>query len=295
MRTAWILVFLFGCGGGFDGYDESSGSTDDMAFFAPYASAAAAYANGIEPIYVAGLSGQDTMCPSAVTDGDTSTYTGDCTDDNGNVWVGSAIATMGSTDVPARVEYHGFGYSGAVDGCAGKTGNVQWDGTFDAPGDASHIDFTVDLTFEVHSFDADHGCAAQDQSLGFSYDGTMDLTSPGGNDINTFAGSGKVGASGHGFATTSTDGEVVDTGTCGNEAMSGTTTITAGGHEAVITYDGATDCSTDHTVTWTYDGADQGELTGVSCSAGGGSSGALLILGALLFIRRRGTARRRSR
>lgn len=63
---------------------------------------------------------------------------------------------------------------------------------------------------------------------------------------------------------------------CTDEALSGTTTINAGSHTIDVSYDGQTDCDTTHTVRWTFDGADQGELAGSSCSAGGGSSGALV-------------------
>jgi MYXO-CTERM domain-containing protein len=287
MRHSWFLLgLLVGCGGGGGSldYPDSAGTQGDMQVWAKNASAASVYAQSLIPLVTSSLGSQNSMCPSIVDDGTTQTYTGGCTDDNGNDWVGSAIVTAGSNPMsPGHIEYDGFGFSSAVDGCAGKRSQSVWNGTLDESGDASHIDFTSNVTVDADGFDSTT-CAEIVDSVGISYHGTIEITGPSDSQVQTYAGSGEIGAQSRGKVSASTDSEVVDSSVCSTEAASGTTTISASGHTAVITYDGATKCDQSSTVTWTYDGADQGELTGVSCSTGGGGAGWLVVLGAAGFV-----------
>ncbi len=90
--------------------------------------------------------------------------------------------------------------------------------------------------------------------------------------------------------------QVFDEAICVSEALSGFTRV-RGESEAVFTYDGATDCDEDSTVTWTLDGEPQGELSGVSCAVGrlpGSRGPAALVLGGLFALAWRGRRRRRS-
>ena len=104
---------------------------------------------------------------------------------------------------------------------------------------------------------------------------------------------GSAGSQSSGAIGLSTDNEDFNKVTCPYEASAGSTTITGGGHTAVITYDGATDCSTSSTVTWTYDGIDRGTLFGVFCdvadlgtSSVAGAVGVAGLLAGMLGMRR---------
>lgn len=58
-----------------------------------------------------------------------------------------------------------------------------------------------------------------------------------------------------------------DQSVCRDEAISGQTTVSVANGVAVFRYDGETDCDEESTVTWTLDGVDHGEISGVSCAA----------------------------
>jgi hypothetical protein len=45
------------------------------------------------------------------------------------------------------------------------------------------------------------------------------------------------------------------------EPWSGSHTLSADGHTAVVSYDGATDCGSEPTAPWTLDGVDMGHVT----------------------------------
>jgi len=301
-QMSWLLVLAVGCGGGgggpgasvIDDYDESPGSAEDLSQWAGSASAPAIYGQAQSPVLVADLAlqlgGGD--CPAKVETDTTTTYDGGCTDDNGTEWFGHAEVVQGTTPGSAgRVGYDGFGFTGDVDACPGQRNTSTWDGSMiqTTNSTATSVSFSVDIRVTVSGVDEDNGCAALEETLGIDYEGSM-VTDAGGGGAGTFSGSGQIGTSVHGKVSVSTDDELVDDDVCQDEALSGTTTISASGHSAVITYDGATDCDPESTVTWTYDGVDQGELTGISCGVAGGTSGPaslLLVAGALVLARRR--------
>ena len=84
--------------------------------------------------------------------------------------------------------------------------------------------------------------------------------------------------------------EVTNDTLCASEAISGSTHFTTSTQTAAVHYDGGTDCSEESTVTWTLDGVDQGEISGVSCSStasGRGLLGLGLSMGLLVGFRRR--------
>ncbi len=279
-RLSLLTTILLGCGGGSGGpgdFDESPGTADDLREWAPSASAPSLYFNAGTPLLIAGLAAEDETCPAIVEDGTTTTYTGGCTDSSGNEWLGSAVASADGVD------YDGFGFTGDVEACPGMRATFRYHGTMDTSAAVSGGGFAIDVTMEGEGYDDD--CAPRTETIAIQYEGTIE----DGGDADTYQGSGVIGSSLRGYVNVSTEAEVVDMNLCGTEALSGTTTITASGHTAVITYDGATDCDEASTVTWTYDGEDQGELDGVSCSAGGGAGGwaGLLVVAGALVIRRR--------
>jgi MYXO-CTERM domain-containing protein len=294
--TSFVLVasFAIGCGGGggggggaLDDLDESPGTAEDMQRWLDDASAPALYAQAILPLAVAGFSG-DTACPVVVETDTSTTYDGGCTDTDGNEWIGHAEANGAAMSGTGQIVYDGFGFVGEVDGCVGMRGTMTWNGVVDQTlNDDGSLTVDIDLRLDGDSFDADAGCAALVATYGVDYRLTMVEE---GADRDIFSGSGRVGNSQDGVVAVETEDEVIDDAVCGDEALSGRTTIAASGHTAVVTYDGATDCDTTSTVTWTYDGADQGEVEGVSCAAGGSGGGAasLLLIGlALVGVRRR--------
>ena len=126
---------------------------------------------------------------------------------------------------------------------------------------------------------------------------------PDGDDA-IIEGSGRVGDSRTGSANVRTENERLHV-FCPPpfyvalpvQAVSGTTTIEAGGHRAVVTY-GATTCETGG-ATWTVDGVPAGALDGVRCAVpNGGPRGgefaglAWIACAAALVARRRRTAAR---
>jgi len=157
-------------------------------------------------------------------------------------------------------------------------------------GSTTDIQFDLDLKIEGTSLTAE--CVVENRVIGIDYQGTVKGAVPtpdnSGMGRSTWNGKGRFGESSEGVVSVETVDEVIDRGQCLTEALSGSTTITAGHHVAVVTYDGATDCAEDSTSTWTLDGEAKGELQGVGCSAAGGlSAWALLALGGLGLRRRR--------
>lgn len=237
---------------------------------------------------------QDTACPERVVDGNTTTLTGGgCTDTSGNTYDGVMIVRESGAQA-GSIEYQGFSIANATScGGTGYSTVFEYDGSFSggAPGT-----FAVDVLIAIDGIDEDT-CAPAVGVTAAEYQGSV----ADNGDADTYAGHGRLGfdftsgnVSYEGVADVSTAAEVTDDNVCSTEALSGTTTIEADGHTSVITYDGATDCDPDGTVTWTYDGADQGEIFGVSCRVhpAGTGRGALLgslVLGALgiLVVRRR--------
>ncbi len=230
-------------------------------------------------------------CP-VVTSTNTGAVTqGDCTAEDGTVWYGTA------TTSGFKTTYEGFGVSTATECADGGTNTAIYDGVVTMiPTQSGGIQFEADLL--VHSYGVEDDCTLFDRELGVAYTGNSEYSgededTDGQPDNQTFNGSGLFGMSDAGQVHGTTDNELINSIVCDFEAASGSTTLTAGGQTAVITYDGATDCSEEATVTWTLDGVDQGELSGVSCSTSGG-----LALGwalpALALLRRR-TARKGSK
>lgn len=229
-------------------------------------------------------------CPALTVDGDTSTYTGGCTDADGDVWEGTATVT--GDPKAGTVTYDAFGLSSEVDCDGGGTiaQRTVFDGTV-ALDASQHFSIAMDGEGD----DVDHAaCTSATRRFRIEYDGQL---VEAGASQETWSGSGRYGDSVRGKVQASTVDEILDDKVCSSEALSGTTTMGTADHTAVITYDGATDCDPTSTVTWTLDGADRGELEGVACATGPGGSGLAMLLSAGLLglwgLRRRTPPARR--
>jgi hypothetical protein len=264
------------------------------------------------PIYQADqllLDGE--TCPVIVDSGTMRTYTGNCTTSKGDVWSGNAtVLGVVVSGIPGSVSYAGFGHT-AVTMCGSATLTTEqlYTGTVVRGSALPALPIVVDVDVRDQRLSA--ACASEVVHTGIDYHMTVDSGGDGNNDgtpdTRTWNGAGRLGdtsGASTGLVGASTAAEVTGQA-CSKEALGGSTTMRAGGHTIVVGYDGATDCSPDSTVTWSLDGAPQGELSGVFCSLrppgrrGGGTSGtgAALLLGAALVVaerrrRGRGDARR---
>ena len=285
-----------------DGLPAATLSADPVeAKYWASTSAPNALAAGLAPYEAADLVLQlntGETCPKKTETGTdtnkTTTYEGGCTTMSGEMWFGKATVKQAQSVSSGSVSvgYEGFG-SDSKETCNGAevvTHGIS-DGSVSYSGGPSGISFRVDLKVESESVDP-ATCTARDSSGGVTYSGRMtaaggDMDGDGDQDATTWSGSGRFGSATHGVATVRTDAEVVNDVVCKDEASSGTTTISADGHTIAITYDGATDCKPEKTVRWSFDGADQGELEGVECNAGGASGFAMLAIVGLVIRRRR--------
>lgn len=231
-------------------------------------------------------------CPSKVVDGNTTTWTGGCTDEEGANWLGTLTDVRDAPgSATGTTTYDGFGTLTKSDECDGQfsvrsiaTGKVTVAGT------ATEANFDLDLKIEGNSISED--CVLTDRIVALDYAGSVKGAVPNGKNSaqgpSTWNGKGRMGETLQGAVSAETVDEVIDLNKCLTEALSGSTKITAGHHVAVITYDGATDCAETSSAKWTLDGEAKGELQGVGCSAAGGlSAWGLLALGGLALRRRR--------
>ncbi|HZO12092.1 MAG TPA: hypothetical protein VFB62_02505 [Polyangiaceae bacterium] len=276
-----------------DSYPPLVLSPGNVAAFAT-ASAPNMFMIGIVLLAVPGLE-QDPLCPKVTEAATEVTYEGGCTTMDGTRIVGKAVVRQ-TAQGQATINYFGWGMGGTevcqganVDSMVTYTGLMTYSKT--ATGAAS-FDLEVELDATGHDPDS---CATLTTTAAYDYTGSFvgSETVEGNIDLEqstTWNGSGLVGTAILGKLSTATQNEVVDGNVCDTEAASGTTTLRSGTDTAVITYDGASDCDMESTVQWSFNGAAQGELTGVRCSASPGPArpswlGWGLALG--LFVRRR--------
>lgn len=313
MRSRWLAVVAMsglwvGCGGpaaeALNKYKAASlASETDVKEWAERSSAPNIYATANLAVTLVALTGgsegADPNCPVQKKDGKTTRLTGGCTDKNGVEWLGSMELVTDEEGESsglqnARYTYDNFGYQKPYT-CGGKTGvtRLAFHGTTSVTGTKAKKEFAIDIRLEssgLRDEDSD-SCDTLSATGAWEYKGTVDgLDSGLGQGRQTWNGSGRIGSEERGVVEVATKDEVVDGSVCDDEAASGTTTIKSGGHTAVITYDGATDCEEASTVQWSLDGKASGELEGVNCSAASGPTFAawsLALLGALGLMRRR--------
>jgi hypothetical protein len=185
--------------------------------------------------------------------------TGGCTDANGRRWEGEAEATR-NADGSATYTYASLSWSQELGCASGGVGRV----TSTTNGELelrANGDLTARMTFEWIDESGD-GCTPSDPGHSLFYEGHVD-GDPFEGGATTWTGAGWVRANPLDRVEVATDAERLNPENCSSEALSGTTSLRDAGVRAVVTYDGATDCDPNGTVTWTLDGADQGTLTGV--------------------------------
>lgn len=261
-----------------DGSKTAGGESDltdpDVAlFFAEYGSAPQVLLVAVAPLVTVS---ED--CPSTSVAGQVTTYSGGCTDAGGTTWTGSAVVTQ-TGETTGEVAYDGFGFSSPDESCGGESSG-RWDGSLSL----GERDFGTVL--HVRSSGADDDCLPISYVLEYDYAGAGDI----GEDVGTYEGSGTMAEEHKGSVSLRTEAEAIDSSRCETEALSGSTTVQAGGHEVVVHYDGATTCTDPGRAHWSLDGVDQGEAEVACATARPGLLGAFTGL-ALLLRRRRGSRR----
>ena len=268
---------LAGCAGSNDLSDPTHVRT-----WANAASAVGVYAHAYQPIAVAdgAETFADPACPTTSDDGTTLTIAGDCTRDDGRMLLGTATVERGASgDRTLTLD----GWGDVEDGVERRlTGTVE----------------VRELSETSHTFTASY-VHEGGVTTRVEYEGSVEGTY---GTPTVWSGMGTVERSGIAAPTGVVEASTVDQRldeACPGQAMSGTTTLRADGHDVVITYDGAIDCDADAAAQWSLDGVDQGAITGIACSVGHGRSAPLLVLAALaaagaLLFRRRGTSRVRA-
>lgn len=223
------------------------------------------------------LSGEEVTCPEIVVEGAVTTYTGGCTAEDGVEWFGVAVS-----DEATGVTYEDFGYTRASEDCSGVMETLSFSGGIAVVESEGMTEFDIDVVIAIEG--AEDDCSTQSEVQAIAYEGSQAVS----GEVTTWNGSGQYGSLLHGVVEAATVDEVLHDAGCATEAESGTTTLSSGANEVVITYDGATDCAENSTVTWTLNGEEQGELEGVACSSRGGPmGGALLVLAGLVGALRR--------
>ena len=269
---------------------------DDAVSAKKWASASAPqlYLLAYTPVAVADarlqLSGE--TCPAKTVSGDTTTYTGGCTDMDAKPWTGTATQTGAPT---GTITYTDFGGTGS-DTC----NNVEYPSTFKYNGTITASatqpsSVEIEVIAEVTGPDENNNCVTHTGTFAIDYTltlrkGTHDADGDGDTDDTYWSGSGRYGNSIDGAVDAVTTEEKLEDELCQDEALAGDTTATSNGHAYKFTYDGATDCDPESTVHWAYDGTDRGEISGVSCAAGGSPGSALVLVvavGAVVRRRRR--------
>jgi hypothetical protein len=260
-----IVLGVAACGG--DSGEEFTPAPafekkEDVSTWANTASAVGVYFHVYEVLAIADgqQSFADPECPVVEDDGTTWTATGGCTDSEGTEFGGSVSIERNGGD-------RSLTFDGYYDGFYNRTGTFDLREVeveryeFDAAlqiGDITTIEYMGSVQ------------GAYNQRTIFNGSGTAERR-------GVFAPTGKVDAS--------TIDQVWDSEVCPGSAISGRTTLKAGDDTAVITYDGETDCDSDHNAQLTVNDEDQGLVGGVTCSVRapgrGGHGGLELFLLAL--------------
>jgi len=254
--------------------DDQLDEPENVRIWATTASALAVYANAHDTLSIADGEGAfvDPECPVTEDDGDTFTIRGGCTDSAGVTWVGGATVERTADDVELTLD--SFGSHGEGRELIKRRGTV----VRRKIGDGEYS-FTIHLAVEGGMQTTIH------------YSGKI----VGAYDARTvFSGNGSVSRNGMvaptGTIDAVTEAEVVDDAVCSGQPVSGRTTIMTEDQNAVVLYDGETDCDDQHAVNYRVDGLDRGRLSGISCSVttpGASSKGdvAVLALGFLVGVR----------
>jgi MYXO-CTERM domain-containing protein len=271
MKRGMLLVVVVGCGGG--GADPLE-DADAIPQWANSSSAIGAFEPVREPVafFDGAFDFPDPTCPMTTNDGTVATVVGGCTDSEGRTWTGSATVTLdGLAGYALTVELEDYGNDG-----------------FGAPLAASGVVTVEEVAPDVHAFEVDVTTRGGiTTTIVYSGDASGTYTGP-----TIWNGEGTIRKSGDFFAAGSIDAETIeqvrDNDACAGEGFSGTTRMTSTEHVVVLTYDGETDCDTEHSAQWSLDGQDQGIIANITCSAGGaGGFGLVIVALCGVVVRRR--------
>jgi MYXO-CTERM domain-containing protein len=233
-----LLPFLAACGGDVEPPPPFR-FFDEIRVWARSASAVAVYSNAYE--LLAASDGQevflDATCPDVDDDDETLSVSGSCTDNTGKEWKGSATVERDGDD--RTVTFDDF------NGVEGEFSRQLVD--------VDEYEFQAEL--EVGGV------------TNIVYVGSV---SGGYDGASTWNGSGHVERHGefapYGAVDAVTENEVIDDAECSGQPISGSTTLTADGDTAVITYDGGVDCDDQQNAQLTVNDVDQGLIDGIHCS-----------------------------
>jgi hypothetical protein len=244
---------------------------EDVATWAVSGSALGVYSTGYTPIGVADgkASYDDSSCPALSDDGTTLTITGDCVDDRGKSWKGTATVQRDGDDRLLTLDDF-EGVKGTISLHQSMPGLHEFEAHFVA-GEVTTVDY-------IGSVSGDYGMRT------------------------VWNGSGKVERDGfispNGKVNAATQDEVVDDSVCSGQPVSGTTMLASGTDKAVITYDGESDCDSKQNAQLSVNGEDRGLIQGITCSVGapgaaGDPASAALFSAALAALSGLAVARRR--
>ncbi len=223
----------------------------------------------------------DPSCPVTSDDGDVVTIVGDCAEEGGKQWVGSATIER-SGDGDSELTFSDFGGFSDAGQQATKTGTV----------------IVRRIEDSLHEFDVDIVHVGE-VTTSIEYAGIVE----GGYTGRTvWNGSGTVSREGSvaptGEVSVNTVAQVMDSEACSGQPASGQTTLSNDEHVVVVTYDGASDCDDDQAARFSVNGEDRGALTGVICRispAPGRSGWSNAAIGALGLMTAAGLRIRRRR
>lgn len=271
MRAKMIGIAAFaaliGCVTALDALDGPPAELTDaseVAVWAQFANPTSMLYYAVEPMHFLDL---DAVCPSVEVDGDNVTIRGDCTTDSGRHWFGSLQIEDydPETDAGSYV-FDRFGYDSEC--------GYALSGYSEVYVEQGAMQFSTDLTREALG-DCD------EPSFTVIYSGAIWEQ----DQVTVAEGAGVMAVEGLGQLEAVTTDQRHSSELCTHEALSGATILSSGLHEVVVTYDGAEDCSPEHTAKWALDGEAQGELEGVSCDH---SRGSLWLFLPLIGLLRRG-------
>jgi hypothetical protein len=268
-----LALFAVACGSDeeFKAYPPFE-RTEDAKTWLTTGSALSVYSNAYEVLGVADgeLTYGDPACPVTTDDGTTLTVEGGCTDTNQREWTGRATVARDGDDRTVEFLY----FEGAY-GTVHRRRVGPLDHEFDAVlnlGGVTHIDY--------------EGTIAGD------YDARV-----------VFNGSGRIERDGYlrptGLVEATTVDEVVDDSICMGQPASGSTTVTARGDSATLTYDGESDCDDERNARLSVNGEDRGLVSGIYCGVSAigrkGKSDTSSAVLCVLLLAASGVRRRRGR
>ena len=240
-------------------------------------------------------------CPRILRDGNSTRIETGCEASDGLEWTGTVDIDL-DEDGAGVIEVRNFGTRNESE-CDGSTLNAYFrrDGEVVLTRTADDtIEYDVKMTYTLRDWFTDwHDEVPDDDPL--PCDRTTDVFAVEyvGTIVSgvteAHSGAGRIGFTPFGVVDASTVDQIFDAAVCTDEHVSGVTIFISGADEAVITYDGATDCDSEDTVAWSLNGVDQGELERWGCTISGLSDRGPGALSLLVFTVLAGFALRRRR